>query len=138
MGTKRQWLSSARQMREMTCLQLAPEETLSPLKSYSLQTATCFRSIGCDTRHARLWHSPCLAVTNPCHRVTGPDLAVRCATQGGETAIMWAANGGDTPGHVQVVKLLLKAKAVVNARDQVSVPTKALICMLWWKEQCKG
>ena len=39
--------------------------------------------------------------------------------QGGETAIMWASNGGSSPGHVQVIKLLLKAKAAVNAKDQV-------------------
>jgi len=38
--------------------------------------------------------------------------------RGDETALMWTAQGGSSLGHQQCVKLLLKAKAQVNARDQ--------------------
>lgn len=38
--------------------------------------------------------------------------------RGNETALMWVANGGSTVGHTDCVKLLLKAKAQVHARDQ--------------------
>ena len=40
--------------------------------------------------------------------------------KGNETALMWVANGdkGNTPGHAECCKLLLKAKANVHARDQ--------------------
>ena len=38
--------------------------------------------------------------------------------RGDETALMWTAQGGCTEGHLQCIKLLLKAKAQVNAKDQ--------------------
>ena len=38
--------------------------------------------------------------------------------RGDETALMWTAHGGCTPGHAACVNLLLAKKANVNAKDQ--------------------